>query len=228
MKSKADSVGHVALGRLDYVEALTLQRQCHARRVAGRIGDVVLTVEHSPVFTIGRSGSRCNVLVPQEALDREGITVVEVERGGDITYHGPGQLVVYPILDLRGHGRDIKRYVERLEGAAIDALASYGVEADRRPGFPGVWVGERKVASIGITVRNWVTFHGLALNVDVNRVHFGMINPCGLGVEIVSIADFGDPPDLADVEKRFIEAFAAQLGREIVPVMLDGLLEETI
>ena len=177
------------LGHADYGRAYALQRELHRMRCQKEINDVVITVEHNPVFTIGRSGSRTNIRVSEQERKRAGIPVYEVERGGDITYHGPGQLVCYPIIDLRDYGRDIKRYIATLEQAMIDLCADYKVEATRRAGYPGVWVGERKIASIGVSVRHWVTQHGLAFNVDVNKEHFAMINPCGLPIEMVSLSD---------------------------------------
>ena len=180
---------HLALGRTDYARAYALQHELHRMRCQGVIGDVLITVEHDPVFTIGRSGSRTNIRVSEQERERAGIPVYEIERGGDITYHGPGQLVCYPIIDLRDYGRDIKRYITSLEQAMIDLCADWNVSADRRTGYPGVWVGERKIASIGVSVRHWVTQHGLAFNVDVNKEHFAMINPCGLPIEMVSLVD---------------------------------------
>jgi lipoate-protein ligase B len=219
-------LAHVALGRANYEETLDLQRRLHARRVAGEIPDVVLTVEHPPVFTLGRSGSRQHVLASAEDLKREGIAIFEVERGGDVTYHGPGQLVVYPILDLRDHGRDVKRYVAALEEAAIRTLADVGIEAGRRPGYPGVWVKARKIASIGVYVRHWVTRHGLALNVAVDRAHFAMINPCGLGVEVASIDEWVEHPVLEEVETRFLAHLGTRLERTIRPAPLEALTGE--
>ena len=211
------------LGRMAYEEALDLQRLLHRRRRAGELGDVVLTVEHDPVFTVGRSGSLSSLLVSAERLEGEGIRLIEIERGGDMTYHGPGQLVVYPILDLRDHGKDVKGYVSRLEQTAIETLAHFGIAADRRPGYPGVWVGERKIASIGVYVKGWVTLHGLALNVDVNQDHFAMINPCGLGVETVSMVEVAQPEDpenpvtLAHVQQVFAHRMQEVFGWRFAP-----------
>lgn len=205
------NVALAELGCVPYEEALDLQRRLHRRRRAGEIGDVVLMLEHDPVITVGRSGSLESLLVPAERLDDEGIRLVEIERGGDMTYHGPGQLVVYPILDLQGHGKDVKGYVRRLEATAIETLAGFGIAADRRAGYPGVWAGSRKIASVGVYVKGWVTLHGLALNVDVNPHHFAMINPCGLGVETVSMVDLVDPErtensvTMASVRKTFAQ-----------------------
>ncbi len=180
---------HLPLGRADYARTYALQQQLQRMRQDGEIGDVVITVEHNPVFTIGRNGSRTNIRVSEQERERSGIPVYEIDRGGDITYHGPGQLVCYPIIDLRGYRRDIKWYIASLEQGMIDLCADLGVAAKRRAGYPGVWVGERKIASIGVSVRHWVTMHGLAFNVDVNREHFAMIDPCGLPIEMASLVD---------------------------------------
>jgi len=201
---------HLPLGHADYAATYRLQQHLHGLRSRDDIADSILTVEHDPVLTIGRSGSRESILVPQEVLTREGISVFEVDRGGDITYHGPGQLVVYPIVDLREQGRDLRRYIRNLEQSVIDLLADLEVDAVRRPGFPGVWVGSRKIASIGVHVRNWVTRHGIALNVDVDRFHFGMIRPCGLEIEIVSLNEL-TPKSFAISD--LIEPHLAQLSR---------------
>lgn len=185
--------------------------------MAKAIPDVVVSVEHNPVFTIGRSGSRDNVLVPASVLNDNGITIVDVERGGDITYHGPGQLVLYPILDLRGYGKDVHRYIGVLEEAIIQTLSEWGIESARRSGFPGVWVAERKIASIGVYVKNWVTIHGLALNVDVNQNHFRMIRPCGLPVETVSMTDLQDEDvSLSAVCAMMLLKLGCLLDRKIV------------
>ncbi len=214
---------HLPLGRADYGRAWRLQERIHALRVAGEIPDTVLTVEHDPVFTLGRSGSRRNLLVPDKVLEEAGIAVREVERGGDITYHGPGQLVVYPILDLRDQGRDLHAYVRALEEAVIRFLADYRVVATRRSGYPGVWVDSRKVASIGIYVRQWVTRHGLALNLDVNRRHFAMIRPCGLDVDTVSLAELvSDPPGIEEAAIGVLARLSELLSWRLVTVDPDA------
>jgi len=189
----------------------------HARRSANDISDLVISVEHNPVFTIGRSGSRSNVLASESILEEHGIAVVDVERGGDITYHGPGQLVLYPILDLRGYGKDIHRYVWILEETIIQTLNEWGIESARRSGFPGVWVSGRKIASIGVYVKSWISMHGLALNVDVDQDHFRMIRPCGLSVETVSISDLHqENVSLSAVRVKMLEKLAVLLEREII------------
>ncbi len=208
---------HLALGQTTYARAYALQHELHRMRCQGEIGDILITVEHDPVFTIGRSGSRTNIRVSEQERERAGIPVYEIERGGDITYHGPGQLVCYPIIDLRDYGRDIKRYIASLEQAMIDLCADWEVSADRRAGYPGVWVGERKIASIGVSVRHWVTQHGLAFNVDVSKEHFAMINPCGLPIEMVSLVDLVSAPiTMENVTQRLLDHMAVIFGWEIV------------
>ncbi len=207
---------HLPLGRVGYGEVLALQRRLHEARVRGDIPDTILTVEHDPVVTIGRSGSEEEILVSEEALRTEGIALFRVERGGRITYHGPGQLVLYPIVDLRARGGDVKGYVRALEQAAIDLLGECGVAAARQEGFPGVWVGARKIASVGVAVKRWVTFHGLALNVRVNQRHFGMIRPCGLPIEVVSLDDLvPERRSLDELGERLVAHLAASLGWEV-------------
>ncbi|MFC2095314.1 lipoyl(octanoyl) transferase LipB [Candidatus Bipolaricaulota bacterium] len=217
-------IRHLPLGKADYGETLALQRSLHAKRCAGEVDDVVISVEHNPVFTIGRSGSRDNVLVSEEVLRESGIQLHEVERGGDITYHGPGQLVIYPILDLKGFGKDIHRFVWALEEAIILTLHTFDVTSDRRRGFPGVWVDGRKVASVGIYVKNWVTRHGLALNVAVNHEHFRMIRPCGLSVDTVSVNDLCTAAvDFDDVGTQLLQELGTLLERDIVELRAEEL-----
>ena len=223
-RSSRRPVAHLALGRTDYGDVLNLQRALRDRRSDGSIGDLVITVEHDPVFTIGRRGSRANLLVTRGILDQEGLRVFEVERGGDITYHGPGQLVVYPIIDLRDYGRDLHGYVERLEEAAIRTLATFGIGGRRMPGFPGVWVDRRKIASVGVHVRRWITLHGLALNVNVDPRHFAMIRPCGLSVEAISVSGIvGEPVGLDTVAERFLTQAESVFGWRLVPVDRDEM-----
>lgn len=170
----------VRLGRMPYVEAWEIQKQFQDRRIRGEIPDTVLFVEHPPTYTIGRSGSAGHLLVQEEFLRRAGFDLVYCDRGGDITYHGPGQIVVYPILDLRRHGRDVHLYLRILEDCIIRAIAQLGIAAGGVPGLTGVWVGEQKIASIGVRVVRWVTSHGFALNADNAIEPFLNIVPCGI------------------------------------------------
>ncbi len=213
---------HAWLGRADYGEVLKLQRELHAKRVAGIVDDLVLSVEHNPVFTLGRSGSREHILVSQHTLDQQGIQIYEVERGGDITYHGPGQLVVYPIIDLRGFGKDIHRFIASLEEAIIQSLSDWGIQSARRKGFPGVWVDDRKIASVGVYVKNWVTYHGAAFNIHINPQHFRMIRPCGLSVDTVSVNDIADTTwDIDSAMLRVVTHLGALLERDIEEITLE-------
>ena len=187
---------------MPYPDAWNLQLRLVEARSQSRVdNDVILFVEHPPVFTLGRRGGRENLLVPEEMLRQSGIPIVQVERGGNITYHGPGQLVVYPIVHLPRFGLGVVDMVERLEEVMIRTCAAWGVEAGRNKLNRGAWVGMKKIGSIGIAVRRGVSFHGLALNVNLDLAPFGWIQPCGLeGVGVTSIqAECRDSVEIADV-----------------------------
>ena len=182
----------VDLGLLPYAKALEIQRAAARARLSGELrDDVLLLVEHPPVVTLGRAAQKANVVVPQDLLATRGVEVFEVERGGDVTFHGPGQLVGYPIFDLRQHKQDLHWYLRQLEEALILALQSYELLAWRNAGYTGVWVGPerpRKIASIGVHARDWVTWHGFALNVTTDLTQFDRIVPCGIpGVQMTSV-----------------------------------------
>jgi lipoate-protein ligase B len=203
------------LGTVAYGEALALQEELRGKRGAGDIPDTVLLLEHPDVITFGRSARAGTALLGDAELRRAGYEVFRVNRGGDVTWHGPGQLVGYPILDLEPRGRDVHRYLRALEAALIAALGDLGTAAQRRDGFAGVWLDERrKIASIGVGVRQWLTIHGFALNVCCDLSRFAAIVPCGLpGVQMVSISSvLGHSVPLADaadrVEARLREVFA--------------------
>jgi lipoyl(octanoyl) transferase len=206
------------LGRGSYEETLELQRDLCRRRIGGDLADdLLLLVEHEPVVTLGRGTRASSLPVPVSDLRRRGIEVHEVERGGDVTYHGPGQLVGYPILDLRRHREDLHWYLRQLEAVLIHGLGRLGVEADRRPGLTGVWTRGRKIASIGIHVKQWVTFHGFALNVNTNLSAFDLIVPCGIpDVVMTSVArelSRADPAALwEEARTEVIAGFAEVLG----------------
>ncbi len=177
------------LGVVDYDASLKLQTALAAARIADEIGDTLLLLEHGNVFTLGRGADeRFIVAKPAE------IPIYRVSRGGEVTYHGPGQLVGYPILKLDGRARDVSKYLRALEQTMIDALASFGVEATRREGLTGVWIGQRKIGSIGVGIKRWVTYHGFALNVSTDLRFFDSIVPCGIdGCEMTSLAKLGHP-----------------------------------
>lgn len=169
------------LGRRGYGEVLELQRALCRQRIAGEIDeDILLLVEHDPVVTLGRGTRAGSLPLPKPELERRGVEVFEVERGGDVTFHGPGQLVGYPVLDLRQHREDLHWYLRRLEAGLIGGLGRLGVTAGPNPGLTGVWTRGRKIASIGIHVKQWVTFHGFALNVSTDLSYFDLIVPCGI------------------------------------------------
>ena len=168
------------LGTVDYAEAHRLQRELQARRISGEIGDTVLLLEHPPVLTMGRSAKEQHVLAAPEVLAARGISVHEVGRGGDVTYHGPGQLVAYPIIDLKPDRRDVRKYMWSLEETMIRTCADFGLSATRVEGLNGAWIGDRKVGAVGVRISRWVTMHGLALNANSDLTHFDLIVPCGI------------------------------------------------
>jgi lipoate-protein ligase B len=169
------------LGRVGYAEALELQRDVARARIDGSVAeDVLLLVEHPPVVTLGRSSKQQHLLASPALLAQRGIELFEVERGGDVTFHGPGQLVGYPIIDLKRHRKDLHWYLRQLEQGLIDALAQLRISAERNVGYTGVWTQGRKIASIGVHARDWVTWHGFALNVSTDLSYFDVIVPCGI------------------------------------------------
>ncbi len=202
------------LGLTRYADVLALQRELHARRKAGESPDTLILTEHRPVFTLGSAADGRHLLVSEAELHDRGIDLVHVERGGDITYHGPGQLVAYPILDLRDHGRDVHRYIRDLEETVIRLLDGYGVTGERRRGTPGVWAGAAKIASVGVYISRWVTMHGIAINLAPDLTPFALINPCGLvGMEMTSVAHCtGVAPEMADAGRRYAAIFAGVFG----------------
>jgi lipoate-protein ligase B len=223
------SVLAVDLGLRPYGEVLTLQRSlCQARLAGGLNQDLLLLVEHPPVVTLGRSTRAASLPVAVDLLRGRGIEVYEVERGGDVTLHSPGQLVGYPILDLGGFRRDLHWYLRQIEEALIRGLAAMGVSAGRSAGRTGVWTSERKIASIGIHVKQWVSFHGFALNVDNDLSLFDLIVPCGIaGVRMTSVAAEagrgGDPGLPADARAAVLAGFGAVFGRALSPATLGSL-----
>ena len=211
----------IDLGRRAYGETLELQRDLCRRRVAGEVSeDLLLLVEHPPVVTLGRSTRESSLPLPQKLLEARGLEVFEVERGGDVTLHAPGQLVGYPILDLAGYRQDLHWYLRQIEEAMIRSLADLGVSAERNPGKTGVWTSGRKIASIGIHVKQWVTLHGFALNVTTDLSLFDLIVPCGIhGVTMTSVArerGAASPELGARARAAVIERFGEVFEREMV------------
>lgn len=215
------------LGRIAYADALALQRRAATARVAGELTeDLLLLCEHPPVVTMGRSAKAANLLLSETALAARGIELYEVERGGDVTFHGPGQLVAYPILDLTGHRQDLHWYLRQLEEVVIRAVASVGIVADRNPGKTGVWTDGRKLASIGVHARQWVTWHGVAMNVTTDLSYFDVMVPCGIAdVTMTSVqaelARRGTAPDAVALTQQLFDAtITAFADAFAVPVIL--------
>ena len=206
------------LGRVPYARGLEIQERLVCDRQAGRVDDQLLLLEHDPVFTLGRNAHRENVLCPDELLRQRGFEVFESGRGGDVTYHGPGQVVGYPIVDLSPDRRDVHRYVRDLEQVMIRVCADYGLAAERVSGLTGVWVGRDKIGAIGVRLSRWVTSHGFAFNATTDLAPFDLIVPCGIrGRGVTSLQRLlGRPVPLDQVMDRLGARFAAVFEREPV------------
>ena len=209
------------LGRVDYDEALRLQAEVAALVAEGRAQNVLLLLEHPPVLTLGRNADRTNILASDELLAQRGVTVHEINRGGDVTYHGPGQIVGYPILDLRQWKRDVGAYVRAIEQTLIDTLADFGIQAGRIPKCTGVWVGGAKIGAIGVHISRWVTSHGFALNVSTDLRYFEYIVPCGLTKPVTSMAQLGCGASWAEVAESLAAHFGRVFEREIERIRND-------
>lgn len=203
-------------GLVRYKDALELQLELHSEVRAGNLWGALVLLEHFPVITMGASAHEENVLVAESVLKENGIEIVETDRGGDATYHGPGQIVGYPIVNLRAAGSDVHRFLRLIESTVISTLEDYGLSGSRN-GPAGVWVGDKKVCSIGIAIRRGVTYHGFALNVDPDLCHFSFINPCGLNAERVSSLRYlvNPTPDMADVRSHIVKHFLCNFGMEL-------------
>lgn len=224
------------LGLRSYAEALSFQRSLAAARIAKRVPhDVLVLVEHPPVITLGRSTKSGNLLATEALLTARGVELHEVERGGDVTFHGPGQLVGYPIVDLTEHKQDLHWYLRQVEEVIIRGVAPFGVVADRNPGKTGVWTNGRKLASIGVHARQWVTWHGFALNVTTDLSYFDLMVPCGIAdVVMTSVAyellEDGSGTGVApypslghDVRESVVHAFGQVFDRRAVRATLDEI-----
>jgi lipoyl(octanoyl) transferase len=209
-------------GRVEYASAFEWQQRLVARRQAGAIPDQLILLEHPHTITLGRNGHMENLLAGEEILSRAGIAFHPTDRGGDVTYHGPGQIVGYPILDLREWKRDVGAYVRAIEQTLIDALADFGIQAGRIPKLTGVWVGECKIAAIGVHISRWVTSHGFALNVSTDLRYFQYIVPCGLSRPVTSMAQLGCSASWGTVAESLATHFGRVFGREIERIAHDG------
>jgi lipoyl(octanoyl) transferase len=220
------------LHSMPYADALTLQRAVARARISGEIGaDLLLLVEHPPVVTLGRSSKERHLLASPALLAARGVELFEVERGGDVTFHGPGQLVGYPIVDLKRHKQDLHWYLRQVEEALIRAVAPLGIAGERSAGYTGVWTRGRKLASIGVHARDWVTWHGFALNVTTDLAYFDLIVPCGIAaVEMTSVArELDTPPEYraaleSDVRAHVADAFGEVFSLELAALDPDELM----
>jgi lipoyl(octanoyl) transferase len=204
----------VDLGRLDYLAAWNVQRAFHAEVADGQRPPTLLLVEHDPVITFGRKGGRDHLRVGEDELRERGFALYDIERGGDVTYHGPGQLVGYPIFPV---GRRVRDFLRSLEGALVRVLASFGVDGAGSPGYAGVWVGDEKVVAIGVAIKRNVAFHGFAMNVHTDLAHFETIVPCGIADRgVTSLAQLlGRDVSLDEVRPRVVEAFHLEFGHDV-------------
>ena len=217
----------VRQGVSSYGEILDLQRRIAAARITGEIAqDVLLLLEHSPVVTLGRSSKEKNLVASKDFLASRGVELHEVERGGDVTFHGPGQLVGYPVIDLKRHKQDLHWYLRQLEQAIINTLEKFGVAGERSTGYTGVWTNGRKIASIGVHARDWVTWHGIALNVNNDLSYFDLIVPCGIaGVVMTSVEkESGAPVTVENVADAFAREMASLFELIAVETPINELL----
>ncbi|MFO7900468.1 MAG: lipoyl(octanoyl) transferase LipB [Planctomycetota bacterium] len=209
----------IDLGRCDYDAAWALQKEIHAAILEDAAEpDRLILVEHPPVITLGRRADPDNVLFDEEHLAAQGVQLRRVDRGGDVTYHGPGQVVAYPIVRLTGSRRDVHGYFRSLEQAVIELLAEYGIDAGRQDGLTGVWAGDEKVCAMGVAIKRWITYHGLALNVDPDLDHFRLITPCGIADKGVTSLRrlLARPVHLEEVKERLVRQFAAEFEYDAV------------
>ena len=212
------------LGLIEYGDAYHLQRKLLSERLGGQIADTLLLLEHPPTITVGKSGKLENILASQAQLAREGVSLVFIDRGGDVTYHGPGQIVGYPIFDLRERGRDAHQYLRSLEEALIRTLNDFSIKSSRDKNHAGVWVRDEEIAAIGLSIRKWITMHGFALNVNTDLARFSLINPCGFtNRKATSMAHLlGHKVPIEIVTERLLAHFAKvfdvhlELGKDIL------------
>lgn len=206
----------IDLDILSYGRTHLLQRKILAEKKRGGDGDYLLLVEHPNIFTIGRSGSRENLLADENLLKENGLNVIEADRGGDITFHGIGQLVAYPILDLRNHTKDVRFFIKRLERVLELTVAEYGIIADSEKSCTGLWVDGQKIGFIGIGISNWITYHGISLNANVEIKYFSMIKPCGIdNIKIGSLQEILNRSiDLNSLKEIFVQKFCEVFGFE--------------
>jgi lipoate-protein ligase B len=218
----------IDLGLMDYEKAWNLQHQLWAKRVEEGLPDVLLILEHPHVITLGRRGNRSHLKASSEILEAMKIPIFHVERGGDITYHGPGQMVVYPILDLKDYGYRVIRFVDQLEEVILHVLRDFGIEGERDPSNRGVWAKGNKIASIGVAIKRWVSYHGFALNYETDLKYFDLMDPCGLvGEKMTSMAKIlGKVIFRGEVAERIIFHFGEVFKKDWEATDLEGLISD--
>ncbi len=216
----------IDIDRIGYTEAFDLQKKLVDARSRDEIKDSFILLQHDPVFTANREATFKNILAPEEVLAEQGIEVCKTDRGGDVTYHGPGQITGYIILDLKRHGKDLHAYIRNVEQLLINTLAEYGIESGRDPKHPGVWVGREKIAAIGIAVKSgWITMHGFALNVHPDMEHYKMIIACGIADKGVTSmnAVLGREVDIDEVKQRLVDQYGKIFSSVPKKISLEGL-----
>ncbi|MCH8021218.1 lipoyl(octanoyl) transferase LipB [candidate division KSB1 bacterium] len=216
----------IKAGLLNYQTAWDLQRELYQQRLAGEIEDTFLLTEHPHTYTLGKSGQEENLVAEESFLNQQGIEVFRIDRGGDITYHGPGQIVGYPILDLHHHYLDVHRFLRDLEEVIIQTLSDYKIAASRVEGLTGVWVDGAKVAAIGVKVTRWITMHGFAFNVNTDLSYFGNIVPCGITDKPVTSMEklLGSELDFEEVQNKICEKFQEVFGIDLNKRSLEDLI----
>ncbi len=217
----------VDLGRTKYADAWELQRRIFSARLEKRIGDILLFTEHEPVFTLGKGADENHLLANESELNENKIDMFRIDRGGDVTFHGPGQIVGYPIIDLNQHYLDIHRYLREIEEVIIRSLDEYGIAAGREKEFTGVWVKGEKIGALGVKVSRWITMHGFALNVNTDLSFFDRIIPCGIFHKGVTSLQqiLGRNIDLHDVREKLVKHFATLFSFEVKQTSTEGLLQ---
>jgi lipoate-protein ligase B len=218
----------IDIGTTEYGIAWELQKSLHQERVSQNIPDTILLTEHYNTYTIGKSGGDDHLLASDNELQRGNVSVFKTDRGGDITYHGPGQIVCYPIIDLSNYYQDVHRYLRDLEEVIIRVLAHYGIEGHREPEYTGVWVGSEKICAIGVKISRWVTMHGFAFNVNTDLSYFGRIIPCGIFHKgVTSLAQLlGKEVDVTETKKIIAEKFGEVFQTEIEQVSFEQFVEQ--
>lgn len=212
---------------IGYSEGIELQQRAFDIVKRGKVDGILLLLQHKPAFTIGRAGGKNNLLVPEEKLNKLGIELHETTRGGNITYHGPGQLVGYPIFNLEKWNKDVHLYVNRLEEVIIQTLKEYGVTGGRKPKYIGVWVGDGKITAIGVAVKHWITMHGFAFNLEIIKDHFRLINPCGITqFGVVSLDDYVGPVDYKEIIQSVKRNFGKVFDVKVIDSNQDLLRSE--